>query len=272
MYLEHWGLKEMPFENTPDPRFFYHSGQHEEGLSRIRYVVERRKGACMLTGVYGCGKTVLVKTLCSELRHQNYQIAFIANPQLRAVELLRSIARYLGGENLPHKFTDMSSDYFLEVIESILINNVKDGRQTVVVIDEGHVITDLSVLEELRLLLNFQLEDRFLLTLILMGQPELSERVKKTKQLLQRISLSYHIGPLPEGEIAGYIKHRFEVAGREDSVFSDDAIKIIHRMAGGIPRRINQICDLSLLVGASSNSDRIELETVEEAISSFEVG
>src|SRR3989338_5978012 len=107
MYLEYWGLKEMPFENTPDPRFFYHSSQHEEGLSRLQYVVDNKKGAAMLTGVFGCGKTMLAKTLLSGLSRRNYQIAFITNPQLKAVELLRTIARYLGAENLPSKFSDM---------------------------------------------------------------------------------------------------------------------------------------------------------------------
>ncbi len=261
----------MPFENTPDPNFLYHSSQHEEALSRLRYVVDNKKGAAMLTGVFGCGKTVLAKTMIAGLRRRNYQIAFVTNPQLKAIELLRSIARNLGGENLPYKFTDMSSDYFLEVIENILTNNHKDGRETLVVIDEAHVITDLDVLEELRLLLNFQLEDTFLLTLILMGQPELQERVSKTKQLLQRIALSCNIGPLSKKEIGEYIAHRLEVAGASRQIFDDESLKVIHKVSGGIPRRINNVCDLCLLVGSSANSDIVSEETVEEAVSSFEV-
>jgi len=270
MYLEYWGLKEMPFENTPDPRFLYLSSQHEEGLSRLRYVVDNRKGAAMLTGVFGCGKTVLAKTLVAGLLQRNYQIAFITNPQLKAIELLRTIARHLGGENLPSKLTDMSSDYFLEVIENILINNAKDGRETLVIIDEAHVITDLDVLEELRLLLNFQLENRFLLTLILMGQPELQERVTKTKQLLQRIALNHHVGPLSEEEVAAYMRHRLAVAGTSRQIFNPEAAKIIYRISGGIPRRINHICDLSLLISSAGNSEVINKQIVEEAASSFE--
>ena len=123
MYLEHWGLNEMPFENTPDPKFFYHSTQHEEGLSRLHYVVDNRKGAAMLTGVFGCGKTVLAKTLIAGLLRRNHQVAFITNPQLKAIELLRAIARHLGAENLPYKLSDMSTDYFLEVIENILVKS-----------------------------------------------------------------------------------------------------------------------------------------------------
>ena len=269
MYLTYWGLTQMPFENTPDPKFFYYSTQHEEGLSRLHYIVDNRKGAGMLTGVFGCGKTVLAKTLLAGLHKRNYQIAFIGNPQLKAIELLRSIARYLGAENLPYKFTDMSSDYFLEVIENILINNAKDGRETVVVVDEAHVITDLDVLEQLRLLLNFQLDDRFLLTLILMGQPELQERISKTKQLLQRIALSHHIGPLSEEEVAGHIKYRLGVAGISSEVFNPEAIQMVYKLSGGIPRRINHVCDLCLFIGSANSSTVIDKKIFQEAVSSF---
>ncbi|MEK6732134.1 MAG: AAA family ATPase [Candidatus Omnitrophota bacterium] len=271
MYLEYWGLKEMPFENTPDPRFFYHSSHHEEALSRLRYVVNNNKGAAMLTGVFGCGKTAILRALVTGLQQRSYQTAFITNPQLKAMELLRSIARYLGAEGLPFKFSDMSSDYFLEVIERILINNTKDGRQTLVIIDEAHVITDLDVLEELRMLLNFQLEDKFLITLILAGQPELQERISKTKQLLQRMAISYNIGPLSETEIDGYINYRLSVAGASRQIFEPEAIKIVHKVSGGIPRRINHICDLSLFIGSANNFKVINGQVVEDAVSSFEV-
>ena len=269
-YLDYWALKEMPFENTPDPRFFYHSIQHEEALSRLRYVVDNNKGAGMLTGVFGCGKTVLARTLMTGLMKRNYQIAFISNPQMRAIELLRSIARNLGAENLPSKFTEMSSDYFLEVIENILNNNLKDGRETLVVVDEAHVITDMEVLEELRLLLNFQLENRFLLTLILMGQPELQERIQKTKQLLQRIAMSYNIGPLSKEEVDKYITHRLSVSGAVRQIFNPAAIEAIHKISGGIPRRINHMCDLSLFVGAGGHLSGIIEKVVEEVATSFE--
>lgn len=271
MYLEYWKLNEMPFENTPDPRFFYYSAQHEEGLSRLNYVVSNRKGAAMLTGVFGCGKTMLAKALVAGLHQRNYQVAFITNPQLKAIELLRAIARYLGAENLPYKFSDMSSDYFLEIIENILLNNAKDGRETMIIVDEAHVITDFDVLEELRLLLNFQLDNRFLLTLILMGQPELQERVAKAKQLLQRIALSCHIGPLSEKEMAAYIEHRLNVAGVDRQIFNPEAVRAIYKISGGIPRRINKLCDLSLFVGSSSNAKAINEKIVEEASASFEI-
>lgn len=271
MYKKYWNLKEKPFENTPDPRFLYHSSQHEEGLSRLSYVVDNKKGAGLLTGVFGCGKTLLTKTLISGLNLRNYQVAVITNPQLKSVELLRSIARYLGAENLTSKLSDMSTDYFLEIIEKILINNTKDGRETLIVIDEAHVITELDVLEELRLLLNFQLENKFLLTLLLVGQPDLKERVNRTKQLLQRITLSYHIGPLSEVEVIGYVNHRMSVAGTSKQIFDSEAMESIHKISGGIPRRINKICDLCLLVSSMNNAKIINNKIVEDTVASFEV-
>ncbi len=271
MYESFWGLREMPFENVPNPRFLYYSPQHEEGLSRLRYVVEQRKGAGMLTGVFGCGKTVLAQELFNELNKNIYQIAFINNPHLKSVEFLRAIARQLGAENLPEKITEMSTDHFLEVINNILLNNAKDGKETLVIVDEAHVIEDAQVFEELRLLLNFQAEDRFLLTILLMGQPELRERVHKNKQLSQRIAIGYHLEPLNRDEISKYIAHRLEVAGQIKDIFTEDAVDLVFANSGGIPRRINQICDMSLFTGFSKKQDKINGEIVKEAVDSLGV-
>ncbi len=271
MYREYWKLKEMPFENTPNPRFLYYSPQHEEGLSRLLYVVEQRKGAGLLTGIFGCGKTVLSRVLFDTLNKNVYQIAFINNPHLKSVEFLRAVARQLGAEHLPEKLTEMSADHFLEVINNILLNNAKDGKETLVIVDEAHVIEDAEVFEELRLLLNFQVEDRFLLTLLLMGQPELKERVHKNKQLVQRIAMGYHLEPLNREEISKYITHRLEVAGGSKNIFTEDAIELIFVNSGGIPRRINQICDMSLVTGFSKRAEKINGEIINEAVDSLGV-
>jgi general secretion pathway protein A len=271
MYKEYWKLTEMPFENTPDPHFLYHSPQHEEGLSRLLYVVEQHKGAGMLTGVFGCGKTLLARALFDTLNKNVYQIAFINNPHLKPVELLRAIARQLGAENLPEKLTEMSADHFTEVINNILLNNAKDGKETLVIVDEAHVIDDPEVFEELRLLLNFQEENRFLLTLLLMGQPELKERVHKNKQLVQRIAMGYHLEPLNKEEISRYITRRLEVAGGHKGIFSEDAVEVVSVNSGGIPRRINQICDMSLVTGFSRQAEKINAEIVNEAVDSLGV-
>jgi type II secretory pathway predicted ATPase ExeA len=271
MHEDYWGLTESPFENTPNPKFLYYSKEHDEGLSRLLYAVEGRKGAAMLTGVFGCGKTVLGRALLTKLNPNIYQIAFVNNPYLKAVELLRAIARQLGAEHLPEKLTEMSTDYFLQVIEEMLRNNVKDGKETVIVIDEAHVIMDNEIFEELRLLLNFQLEDRFLLTLILMGQPELVDRIRNNKQFFQRIAIGYSLGPLSESETQGYIEHRLKVSGSERKIFSAQAIKPIFQNSGGIPRRINQICDMCLVTGFSLEAKTIDPKIVNEAVESLGV-
>lgn len=271
MYEEYWGLTESPFENTPDPRFLYYSREHDEGLSRLLYAVERRKGAAMLTGIFGCGKTVLARVLLTRLNRNIYQTALINNPHLKSVELLRSIARQLGAENLPEKLTEMSTDHFLQLIEEIVLNNIKDGKETLIVIDEAHVITDNEIFEELRLLLNFQSESRFLLTLILMGQPELAERIKKNKQLAQRIAIGYSLGPLSEEESRNYIEHRLKIAGVQRQIFNPQTIKPIFQNSGGIPRRINQICDMCLLTGFNYKAEIIDEKIVNEAVESLGV-
>jgi type II secretory pathway predicted ATPase ExeA len=270
-YEEYWNITEEPFQNTPDPRFLYYSKEHKEGLFRLLYAVEGKKGAAMLTGVFGCGKTVLARALLAKLNRNIYQIVLINNPHLTSVELLRSIARQLGAENLPEKLTEMSADHFLQVIEEILLNNIKDGKETVIIIDEMHVIKENDILEELRLLLNFQLENRFLLTLILLGQSEFAERIRKNKQFFQRMAIAYSLGPLNEKETEGYIEHRLNVAQAQRQIFSPQTIRPILQNSGGIPRRINQICDMCLLTGFNYEVKLVDVKIVNEVVESLGV-
>ena len=155
MYEEHWSLKEKPFQNTPDPRFLYYSPQHEEALMRLIYTVRERIGAAMLTGVFGCGKTVIAQALLKELSSEQYKSAFIVNPRLDDVDLLRMIVHHLGTTEPPIRKADV-----LNILHDILLNNMRNGKETVVIIDEAHAIVDNNVFEEIRLLLNFQLQDR----------------------------------------------------------------------------------------------------------------
>ncbi len=271
MYESYWGLSEKPFENTADPKFLYYSAEHEEGLSRLLYAVEEKKGAALLTGVFGCGKTVLLKALLARLNQNIYQAATVNNPYLKSVEFLRSIARQLGAEDLPEKLSEMSADHFIQVIEEILMNNIKDGKETLIIIDEAQVIKDNDIFEELRLLLNFQLENKFLLTLILSGQPELAERIHKNKQFLQRIAIGHNLNPLTEQEIRNYIEYRLKVSGRTEQIFSPGSIKPIFQNSGGIPRRINQICDMCLMTGFNYGLKAIDEKIVNEVIQSLGV-
>jgi type II secretory pathway predicted ATPase ExeA len=264
MYEKYWHLKEKPFENTPDTRFLYNSPQHEEGLNRMLYVVKEGKGAGLLTGVYGCGKTLLSRTLMKELEKSIYKVAIITNPRLDDIQLLRMIAYHLGASNPPVQKTDI-----LISLENILKNNISDGKKTVVVIDEAHVIEDKNIFEEIRLLLNYQQEDRFLLTLLILGQPELKEKIEANKQLNQRIAMRFFLQALDMNETGNYIRHRLETAGGRLDIFTQDAIEIIHERSGGIPRRINQLCDSTLLTGFGKDAKSINAELVQEAINSL---
>ena len=266
MYKEYWSLKEKPFENTPDPSFLYHSPQHEEGLSRLLYVVQQRKGAGMLTGVFGCGKTLLSWALLNELDRDRYRLALITDPQVSHIDLLRSIAHSLGAGEIPLQKADL-----LIIIKSILTNNMKDGKDSVVIIDEAHVIDDKAVFEQIRLLLNLQLQTRFLLTILLLGQPELRNKIDANKQLAQRIAMGYHLDPLSEEETSSYISHRLHIAKAQKSMFTDEAVKLIFQDSGGIPRRINQICDMSLFTGYAKKVEAIDEKIVQEAVDSLGV-
>lgn len=269
MYEAYWKLKEKPFNNTPDTRFLYLSHQHEDALMKLTYCIVERMGAAVLTGVFGCGKTLLGKSLLKDLGEDKYKVAFINNPQLSHTELLRSIVRSLRAESLPAVQSELMADALLEKLHNILMDNMRDGRETVVFIDEAHIIQDERVFEELRLLLNFQLEDRFLLTLILSGQPELKEKIANLKQLEQRIAIRCHLDKLNEDDTGNYILHRLKVAGRAEPIFNPDAVKFIFERTGGIPRRINRLCDLALLAGFGKKTGSIDKELVRQVTEDF---
>ena len=280
MYEQYWGLKERPFQNTPDPRFFYYSSQHEEALTRLVYAIEEQLGAAMLTGIFGCGKTMVVHALFEELaKSGNYKIAYVTNPQLGATEMLRSIAYYIGVPNLPEKKTDIMTDFLVEKIEETLKNNWADGKHTVLVIDEAHLIEDKAIQEELRLLLNFQLPDRFLLSLLLVGQPELRRNMDNNKQFSQRVAIKCHLDRFNEEDTKKYIMHRLKVAGchpdkctpgKPELLFTEAALKLIFEGSGGIPRRVNHICNMALLSGYGKNIQRIDTDIIHDVIKEME--
>ena len=221
----------------------------------------------MLTGTFGCGKTLVGRTLLEKLSGDKYKIAFVANPKLDYIELLIAISQELGGgRDLPQKKSDLVTTFVLNGLKVILEDNARDGRETVVVVDEAHLLTESSALEGLRLLLNFQWNDRFLLTLLLLGQPELREVVSQFKPLEQRIGIRCHLDHLSEEETNQYIQFRLRTAGREEPLFTAGAIRTIHQHTGGIPRRINTLCDICLLAGFMKKEKQVEQRIVQEEI------
>ena len=261
MYEKYWGLKELPFENVPDPRFMYHSAQHEEALMRLLYATKAQKGAAMLSGEIGCGKTTVSRAFVQELSSDEYEVGLIVNPTLEPLDFLKEILFQLGIE----KMADTKPE-LLHILNDALLQNLVKKKKTIIIVDDAQAIEDDVTFEELRLLLNFQLNDQFLLTLILIGQPELKNRVAKIPQLDSRISIRYHLRPLDAKEVAQYILFRLKVAGMQKNFFTREAIDKIHEYTGGVPRRINNICDLSLLVGFSKKVELIDSKMIQQLI------
>jgi type II secretory pathway predicted ATPase ExeA len=262
MYLKHFGLTEKPFENTPDPKFLYMSPMHEEAITRMLYVIRENKGFGMLSGIYGCGKTLVANAIQEELKAgvNRYHCAFVFNPVMDEVDILKEIAYQLGYKQTLAK----EKVEVLRVLSQILEQNANDKKQTIIIIDEAHAIESTKVFDELRLLLNFQRKDKFLLTLILTGQPELKDKVNQIKQLQQRIAISYYIDALDKNHTTNYIQHRMKTAGANAVIFTENAVEQIYQFSGGIPRRINQVCDLALLAGMGKNMTVIDEDIIKE--------
>lgn len=259
MYAEYWGLKEKPFENVPDLHFFYYSDSQEEALTRLLYTVKERKAGICVTGEVGIGKTILSRVLVRLLEKEKtrFEIAVLVNPTLTTTELLAEIIYQFRGA-LPKSSTPKVE--LLHTLEDILYENCENGKHNVILIDEAHTIAGEETFEELRLLLNYQKNLLSILTLVFLGQPELAKKIGKNRALAQRLSLRYQLNPLSLEETINYILFRLEVAGlpHGGNVFTEDCCKLIYSATGGIPRVINNICDVCLLVGCSQKVSQID--------------
>jgi len=263
MYEKYWALTEKPFDNTPDPRFMYYSNKHEEALTRILYAIKEGKGAAMLTGEYGSGKTVLSRIIIDELiKDKIYEVALITHPQLSPFQFIQEIIYQLKNEHV-----NGSKPELLHMMQDIVYKNYKDGKKTVILIDESQIIKSVETFEELRLFLNFQLNDRFLMTLILIGQPELLPKVRSIPQLWQRLGIKYHLTGLTLSEAEAYIKHRLSVANAQVAeIFTKDAIEIIYNYSKGLPRSMNNACDMCLLIGFGQEAKIIDRSLAQKVV------
>ena len=262
MYEKYWGLTEKPFENTPNPRFMYYSKKHEEALMRMLYAIKEEKGAAMLTGEYGSGKTALSRIIIEELiKDKIYEAALITHPQLTPVQFLQEIIYQLKNEHAKG-----SKPQLLHMMQDIVYKNFNEGKKTVILIDEAQVIKDKDTFEEVRLFLNFQLNNKFLITLILIGQPELLVKIKAIPQLKQRLGIKYHLVGLNDIETSEYIKYRLSVGGAKSDIFTPEAIEMIYDYSKGLPRSINNMCDMSLLIGFGQEAKVIGKELAQKIV------
>ncbi len=261
MYLEYWGLKRFPFENVPDPDFMYYSPEHEEALARLLYVVKENKGIVLLTGEIGSGKTMLSRVLMQRLPDAKFDIGLMTNPILKPLDFLREILHNLGlnpARNSP-------KSRLLKLLNDKVLENLRNGTTTLLIFDEAHLISK-ATFEEIRLLMNFQLNDRFMLTIILFGQPELSGIIKEIRQLDQRIAIRYHLNSFSFDETLKYIDIRLKKAGLANSIIDRQALDEIYDYSKGVPRLINNICDMSLMVGFISKAKAVDSGIIREAI------
>jgi type II secretory pathway predicted ATPase ExeA len=259
MYKAFFGFSEKPFSKTPDPRFLFLSPGHEEALARLEYVLEEREIA-VLTGEIGCGKTTLSRALMDR-SGDGYRFCFIVNPRLTGFEFLRTTARLLDVEAPSTRKDDL-----LEQINTVVFESYKKGVCPVIVIDEAQMIADAEVFDEIRLLTNFQLDDRNLLAVIVMGQPELRSMLASSRfePLRQRIALNYHLEPLSLEETMEYLDFRLEKAGGMPGLFAPDAVQKIFELTGGVPRKINSIATNALLVAYGNDAALIDSAIIDE--------
>ncbi|OGW83545.1 MAG: hypothetical protein A2987_04040 [Omnitrophica bacterium RIFCSPLOWO2_01_FULL_45_10] len=262
MYENYWGLTEKPFENTPDPRFMYYSKKHEEALMRLLYAIKEEKGAAMLTGEYGSGKTILSRIIIDELvKNKIYEVALIIHPQLSPTQFIQEIIYQLKNEHVRGPKPQL-----LHIMQDVIYKNFNEGKKTLILIDEAQIIKNKETLEEIRLFLNFQLNDKFLITLVLIGQPELLVMVNSIPQLQQRLGIKYHLSGLDKNEMETYIKHRLSVAGAKNEIFNKEAFEVIYNYSEGLPRKINNVCDMCLLIGFGQEAKIIDRQLSERVI------
>lgn len=258
MYLDFYGLKERPFNLTPDSHFLFLSEKHKEALAHIKYGVEEKKGFVLITGEIGSGKTTLCRALLREL-DKEYRIALVLNSIVSPTGLLKSIITDLGIATKARTRQDL-----MDILYRFLI----EERDVVVVIDEAQNLGK-PALEQIRLLGNLETEKEKLIQIILVGQPELVEILARPdlRQLNQRIAVRYHIQPLCREETREYIYHRLKIAGDDGRIiFQDDVLETVYNYSGGVPRIVNIVCDYCLINGYVKETRVINKNIVEEAI------
>lgn len=261
MYETFYGLKERPFNLTPDPKYLYLSDKHKEAFAHLLYGIQNRSGFVMITGEIGTGKTTICRNLLNQL-DPDTELAFIFNPALNPVELLQKICSEFGISTNAATVLELTEQLNVHLLEA-----ARQGHNCVLVIDEAQNLSP-QVLEQIRLLSNLETESEKLLQIILIGQPELAEKLalQELRQLNQRITARYHLKPLNERETLQYIAYRLHVAGGRRKVqFSRSAIRSIFRFSKGTPRLINAVCDRALLIGYTKETHAITAGIVRRA-------
>lgn len=251
MYEEHWELARKPFEDTIDDDLYYPSAPHQGAILKLRYAVENKRGAAVVTGVAGVGKSLLIQNLFTKLDDEYSPRTHIVFPQFTSDQLIS----YLAAE-ICHKSAQQLQEN-VRTLGDFLIENGSAGKHAVLAIDEAHLLGDPESLEALRLLLNFEHEGERCLTLILIGQPQILAYLNRCPGLDDRVAVKSLLRPFSQAETIEYIEHRLRAAGANRPIFDEAARAAVFQFSGGIPRRINRLCDLALLIGFAEQHSEI---------------
>jgi general secretion pathway protein A len=260
MYRQHYGLLRSPFEMTPDPAFLYLGEAHREGLATLVYGVRARKGFVMLTGEVGTGKTTLLHALLSQL-DPNTQAAFVFNPRLEALDFFRLLF-----DEFDIETKCATKAEYLIALNKFLIERLERDHPTLLIVDEAQNLSS-DMLEEIRLLSNLETPSSKLIQIMLVGQPELEEKLarQELRQLRQRIVLRFRLRPFEQDETEQYVEERLRLAGYTGKgLFKRGALRRLHAVTGGIPRLLNVVCDGSLLLAYSRGQALIDVDAVDE--------
>ena len=261
MYESYWNLDRKPFEEAADADLYYPSESHQGALLKVRYAVESHRSAAVLAGPSGTGKTLLVNLLREHLPDEFAPFVHLVFPAMPPAELLALIADRLGAP------AAISDHYDIETnvgrIERLLEENVDAGRHAVLVIDEAHLVSNTPAAQTLRLLLNFEFSGRPAMTQLWVGQPELLVHMDRMPDLEERLGVKSMLRAFLIEETMSYIAHRMASAGADHEVFDTSAQEALHQLSAGIPRRINRLCDLSLLIGFAEHRQQITAEQIE---------
>jgi general secretion pathway protein A len=260
MYIDYWQLASNPFEPVADRSRFFSSETHDAALLKLRYAVENRRGAVLLAGPAGVGKTMLVQLFRGELAEVFQPQVQVVFPQMSSRDLLVYLAELLVAQPAdPPRHTVEES---VRRIETALHRNAEQGRHAVVVIDEAHLLEDCGALETLRLLLNFEVAGGPALTLVLVGQMSLVSAVGRLPSLEERIAVKALVRSFTVEETAEYVRHRLTAAGATREIFTPDAIEALHYLGHGVARQINRLADLALLVGYADELPRLTAQQI----------
>ena len=259
MIEAHWQLTRRPFANSPDPGFTYRSPAFAEGFARLLYdATDLRGGLSLITGEIGCGKTMLAHALAEHLAGSASPVISLPYPKVTPAQLLAVLARGLGMTAIPRGKLDL-----IEALGVRLAELQRNGQRPVFVVDEAQ-LAGPSLLEEIRLLTNYEDRQDKHLHVVLLGQPELRDRVRKRPQIDQRVSLRFHVEPMEEDDVRGYVEHRLAMAGAARAIFSPDAFPVLATRSGGVPRRVNTLATQALFVGAMRSLTSIDAGLVQD--------